>query len=70
MAVDPTDSVRRLLERASEPLSTQELVERLKSIHDEREVVLALDFWRRERHDAIEDADGNWSWQAQPPRSA
>ncbi len=68
MAVDPTDSVRRLLERASEPLSTQEVADRLKSIHGEREVALALDFWRREQHAAYEDADGRWSWQG--PRSA
>jgi len=67
MTVDPTDSVRRLLEKASEPLSAHVIAERLKSIHDEREVVLALDFWRRDQHVVQRDADGRWSWQGRRP---
>ncbi len=68
--IDPTDSVRALLEQATSPMSTEQIAEALKNVHGRQEVEEALDFWRRERHDAVEDADGRWSWQAQPPRSA
>ncbi len=68
-AVDPTDSVRAVLEEATAPLSTERIEEMLKDVHSTHEVEQALDFWRRERHDAIQDSDGNWSWQARAPRS-
>jgi len=67
--VDPTDSVRTLLEQATSPLSTEQIEEALKDLHGKHEVEQALDFWRRERHDAVQDHDGNWTWQARGPRS-
>jgi hypothetical protein len=62
MAIDPTADVRELLEQASEPLSTDQIVETLKSAHSRRHVEEALDFWRREINSAVEDGHGNWSW--------
>jgi len=70
MTIDPTDSVRALLEQATSPMSTEQIADALTNVHSKHEVEQALDFWRRERHDAVEDADGKWSWQAQGPRSA
>jgi hypothetical protein len=61
--VDPTDSVRSLLEGAPSPLSTAEIAERLKELHGEHEIAQALDFWRREHHDVVQDDDGRWYWQ-------
>lgn len=61
--VDPTDSVRALLEQATMPLSTEEVVEALKDVHDEHQVRMSLDFWHRENEDAYRDGDGRWSWQ-------
>ena len=60
--VDPTDSVRRVLKGAKSPWSTAHVVKALERVHDEREVILALDFWRRE-HAVLRDAEGKWSWQ-------
>ena len=67
--IDPTDSVRALLERAS-PLTTEQIAEELKQAHSEHEVIQALDFWRREHHAVIQDSDGRWSWQGSPSASA
>jgi hypothetical protein len=62
MEIDPTAGVRELLEQASEPLSTDQIVETLKNVHSRRHVEEALDFWRREINSAVKDGDGNWSW--------
>ncbi len=66
MAIDPTDSVRELLEQAAAPLSTDQMAETLKDAHGRHEVEEALDFWRREPHSVFKDADGNWSWVGPP----
>lgn len=60
--VDPTDSVRALLEEATSPLSTAQIAQSLVKEHGEHEVAEALDFWRREQA-VVRDADGNWIWQ-------
>jgi len=60
---DPTDSVKRVLSGAKSPWSTAHVVKALEKLHSEREVELALDFWRRE-HAVVRDREGKWSWQA------
>lgn len=59
--VDPTDTVKALLEGASAPMSTEEIVQALAGTHHAHEVEQALDFWRRE-HAAVQGEDGRWSW--------
>ena len=61
--IDPADSVKDVLMGATQPMSTEQVVQALKDLHEEHEVLLALDFWRREHHIAFQDEDGNWTWQ-------
>jgi len=63
MEVDPTDSVRQLLEQADGPMSTGRIAQALSDEHSEHDVAQALDFWRREHHAVVQDDDGNWTWQ-------
>lgn len=63
MEVDPTDSVKELLEQADGPMSTGEIAQALGDEHSEHEVAQALDFWRREHHAVTQDEDGDWTWQ-------
>jgi len=63
MEVDPTDSVKELLEQAEGPMSTGQIALALSDRHGEREIVESLDFWRREHHSVVQDDDGNWTWQ-------
>jgi len=63
MEVDPTDSVKELLEQAGRPMSTAEIAQALSDRHTEHEIVQSLDFWRREHHAVVQDEDHNWTWQ-------
>ena len=63
MEVDPTDSVRELLEQADSPMSTGQIAQTLSDRHGEHQIVESLDFWRREHHAVVQDDEGNWTWQ-------
>jgi len=63
MEADPTDSVKELLEGAGSPMSTAQIAQALSEQYAEHEVAQSLDFWRREHHAAVQDEEGNWTWQ-------
>jgi len=60
---DASGDVWVLLEQATEPLSTAQVVEALRHAHDEEAVVQALEHWRVQGVVA-QDVDGRWSWVA------
>jgi len=63
MDVDPADSVRDLLEKTETPMSTEQIAQALSDLHGRHQIVESLDFWRREHHSAVQDDQGNWTWQ-------
>jgi hypothetical protein len=61
VSVDASQAVRELLEKADEPLSTEQIIAALRNAVEPDEVQEALEHWHREIA-AIEDASGKWSW--------
>jgi len=64
MSDDAPLHVMEALLQAAEPMSTAQLVEMLKSAHDQESVIRALEHWH-EQAVVRQLVDGRWSWIGQ-----